>query len=124
MCFTLGIKTTKMSTVGVAIRPQQTEMSFKTMSSLNKIYAVIQPTHTKKQEIAPQEKSRHFNSEQKLKISLGKCTWPPWEARSPRPMSCLDFAKLNAAAVVAALFGCDHYCCSLACQKSAMAALQ
>ena len=66
MCFTLGIKTTKMSTVGVAIRPQQTEMSFKTMSSLNKIYAVIQPTHTKKQEIAPQEKSRPLNSEQKI----------------------------------------------------------
>ena len=66
MCFTLGIKTTKMSTVGVAIRPQHTEMSFKTMSSLNRIYAVIQPTHTKKQEIAPQEKSRPLNSEQKI----------------------------------------------------------
>ena len=66
MCFTLGIKTTKMSTVGVAIRPQQTEISFKTMSSLNKIYAVIQPTHTKKQEIAPQEKSRPLNSERKI----------------------------------------------------------
>ena len=66
MCFTLGIKTTKMSTVGVAIRPQHTEMSFKTMSSLNKTYAVIQPTHTKKQEIAPQEKSRPLNSEQKI----------------------------------------------------------
>ena len=66
MCFTLGIKTTKMSTVGVAIRPQHTEMSFKTMSSLNKTYAVIQPTHTKKQEIAPQEKSRPMNSEQKI----------------------------------------------------------
>ena len=66
MCFTLGIKTTKMSTVGVAIRPQHTEMSFKTMSSLNRIYAAIQPTHTKKQEIAPQEKSRPLNSEQKI----------------------------------------------------------
>jgi hypothetical protein len=66
MCFTLGIKTTKMSTVGVAIRPQHTEMSFKTMSSLNKIYAAIQPIHPKKQEKAPQEKSRPLNSEQRI----------------------------------------------------------
>ena len=96
MCFTLGIKTTRMSTVGVAIRPQHTEMSFKTMSSLNKIYAAIQPTHTKKQEIAPQEKSRPLNSEKKLKMSLGNYTGPQQKARPLKPRSCLDFEKLNA----------------------------
>ena len=103
MCFTLGIKTTKMSTVGVAIRPQQTEMSFKTMSSLNKTYAEIQPTHTKKQEIAPQEKSRPLNSEQKLKMSHGNYKGPLREARPAKQRSCLDFENLNVASLVMVL---------------------
>jgi hypothetical protein len=95
MCFTLGIKTTKMSTVGVAIRPQQTVMSFKTMSSLSKIYAVIQPTHTKKQEKAPQEKSRPLNSEQKIENSTWKLYRAATEDKTAKADVLPEFYKIE-----------------------------
>ena len=51
----------------------------------------------------------------------------PWEARPPRPRSCLDFVKKNAAADAAADAAArrryGHHSGGLACQKSAMAAL-
>ena len=113
-----------MSTVGVAIRPQQTEMSFKTMSSLNKIYAVIQPTHTKKQEIAPQEKSRPLNSEQKIE----KINWKIYRAatgdKTAKTNVLPRFCKIECGIGNGACWGCDHYCCGLAFQKFTMADLQ